>query len=47
MMGKVPEDSLFHELRDRVPELHRVGDAVAPRQITEAIWEGNLAARQI
>jgi mycofactocin system FadH/OYE family oxidoreductase 2 len=47
VMGKLPEDSIYHELRDRIPELHRVGDCVAPRQITEAIFEGNLAARQI
>ena len=29
-MGKLPNDCLYFELRDRVPELQRFGDCVAP-----------------
>jgi 2,4-dienoyl-CoA reductase-like NADH-dependent reductase (Old Yellow Enzyme family)/thioredoxin reductase len=47
LMGKQANDGLYHELHGSVPELHRVGDCLAPRQITDAIWEGNLAGRAV
>ncbi|MGD6741775.1 FAD-dependent oxidoreductase [Streptomyces sp. BH106] len=46
-MGKLPNESLFLELSKALPEVHRVGDCVAPRMITDAIYEGNEAARAI
>jgi hypothetical protein len=45
LMGKQANDGLFHQLQGTGPELHRVGDCVAPRLITDAIWEGNVAGR--
>ena len=47
VMGKLPDESLYHELRGCVPALHRVGDCVAPRLITDAIYEGNQAGRAV
>lgn len=41
------EDSLYHALKGRVPELHRIGDCVQPRLVTEAIWEGFTVGREI
>ncbi len=37
---KKSDDALYHALKGRVPELHRIGDCVQPRLVTEAIWEG-------
>jgi mycofactocin system FadH/OYE family oxidoreductase 2 len=34
------EDRLYHQLKGKVPELHRAGDCVAPRGIEMAIYEG-------
>lgn len=39
-MGNAAEDSLYHRLKGKVRELHRVGDCVAPRGIDMAILEG-------
>ncbi|MCZ6645574.1 MAG: mycofactocin system FadH/OYE family oxidoreductase 2 [SAR324 cluster bacterium] len=38
---------LFPGLEGRVPELHRVGDALAPKDVGEAILDGHRAARMI
>jgi 2,4-dienoyl-CoA reductase (NADPH2) len=38
---------LFHELRNRVPEVLRVGDALAPKDVGEAILDGHRAARHL
>ena len=43
----VPDDSLFHALRDRVAEVHRVGDAVAVRLADRAIFDGHLVGRAL
>ena len=42
-----PSDELYDQLSGRVPDLHIVGDAVAPRSVEEAIAEGSAAARSI
>ena len=42
-----PNDSLYFELEGRVPELHRVGDAVAPRSVEYAIWDGEIIGRKL
>lgn len=38
--GGKPNDGLYHALKDRVPELYRVGDCAEPRDIMEATTEG-------
>jgi 2,4-dienoyl-CoA reductase-like NADH-dependent reductase (Old Yellow Enzyme family)/thioredoxin reductase len=45
--GGKAEDSLYHELEGRVPELTLVGDAYSPRRIHDAILDGTRAARAI
>jgi len=50
MLGAAAEDGLFHELlpdRARGLELRLVGDAMAPRRASDAIREGEIAAREI
>jgi 2,4-dienoyl-CoA reductase-like NADH-dependent reductase (Old Yellow Enzyme family)/thioredoxin reductase len=47
LMGKLPNEHLFHEMAAMDAEVHRVGDCLAPRQITDAIYEGNLVGCQI
>jgi hypothetical protein len=47
VMGNIPDDSLYKQLKGRVPIIHRVGDCVAPRMIDMAILEGNRAALSI
>jgi hypothetical protein len=37
------EERLYHQLKGKVPELHRAGDCVAPRGIEMAIYEGEKA----
>lgn len=43
--GLVPDDRLAVQLKGRVPEIHVVGDAVAPRRIVHATLEGAHVAR--
>ena len=43
----VPNGALFHELQGRVPEVLRVGDAVAVRPVDRAVFDGHLAGRTI
>ncbi len=42
-----PRDGLYHALQGRVPELYRVGDALAPKDVGEAILDGHRAARRL
>jgi 2,4-dienoyl-CoA reductase-like NADH-dependent reductase (Old Yellow Enzyme family) len=44
-MMRIPNDALYHELRGRVRELHRVGDALAPRKPAALIYEGEELGR--
>ena len=44
--GNVATDALFHDLKGEVPVL-AVGDCVSPRRIFNAIWEGELAGREV
>ena len=41
----VPLDGLYFELKDRVGQLYRAGDCVAPRGIGMAIYEGEKVGR--
>lgn len=43
----VANDSLWKELKGKVPELHLIGDAVAARSLNHALLEGTRVARQI
>jgi 2,4-dienoyl-CoA reductase-like NADH-dependent reductase (Old Yellow Enzyme family) len=43
----VPEDGLYFALRERVPEVVRVGDAVAVRLADRAIFDGHAAGRAL
>jgi hypothetical protein len=47
--GARANDALYHDLRERLPGLpvHLIGDAVAPRRINDAIYEGELLARKL
>jgi len=40
-------DDLYRALEGRVPELVRVGDALAPKDVGEAILDGHRAARRL
>lgn len=43
--GLLPENDLYHQLKEHVPNLHRIGDSLIPRTVEEAILEGlELAA---
>jgi 2,4-dienoyl-CoA reductase-like NADH-dependent reductase (Old Yellow Enzyme family) len=43
----LPDDRLYQELDGRVPELARVGDAVAVRYVDRAVYDGHVAARAL
>jgi 2,4-dienoyl-CoA reductase-like NADH-dependent reductase (Old Yellow Enzyme family) len=43
----LPVDELYFALRDHVPEVVRVGDAVAVRAVDRAIFDGHLAGRRL
>jgi pyruvate/2-oxoglutarate dehydrogenase complex dihydrolipoamide dehydrogenase (E3) component len=43
----VPDTALHDALRDRVPEVVRIGDAVAVRFADRAIFDGHMAARRL
>ena len=45
--GRRPVDELYFALKGKVPELHRVGDCVAPRYTDQAIHEGHSAGRAV
>ncbi|MFD9697595.1 FAD-dependent oxidoreductase [Lentzea sp. NPDC059081] len=44
--GNKAEDALFHALQGVVP-VRAIGDSVSPRRVFNAIWEGELAGREI
>jgi hypothetical protein len=43
----VANDELFHALEGQVPEVVRVGDAVAMRPVDRAVYDGHRAARAL
>ena len=45
--GPKANEALYFALKGRVPELHRIGDCVAPRKIDHAIYEGYLAGIEL
>jgi 2,4-dienoyl-CoA reductase-like NADH-dependent reductase (Old Yellow Enzyme family) len=42
-----PRRDIYDELRDRLPAIELVGDALQPRDLLWAIWDGHRAARAI
>jgi 2,4-dienoyl-CoA reductase (NADPH2) len=45
--GRRQEDTLAKELKGTTLEIHRIGDCVSPRRISNAIFEGHQVARKI
>ena len=43
----VADAALYHELKAASRSVHRIGDAVAPRRIDHALYEGMLAGREL
>lgn len=46
-LHRLPDDELFHEIQDVLPEVHRVGDCLAPRKPAAVIYEAEKLAREI
>ena len=46
-MGKDANYGLYTDLKGKVPELYRIGDAVAPRKTYYAVWDGHEIGRKI
>jgi hypothetical protein len=47
-MARIPVVKLYRDLRTSgVAEVHRIGDCLAPRQVDEAIYEGEKLARAL
>jgi 2,4-dienoyl-CoA reductase-like NADH-dependent reductase (Old Yellow Enzyme family)/thioredoxin reductase len=45
--NRVANDTLFHELKGKISELYEIGDALAPRRIESAIYEGFELGRKL
>ena len=45
--GPKANDELYLSLKGRVPSVHRIGDCLAPRKLDHAIYEGELAGREL
>jgi mycofactocin system FadH/OYE family oxidoreductase 2 len=45
--GPKANDALYFELKGTLANLHRIGDCLAPRKIDHAIYEGELAGREL
>jgi 2,4-dienoyl-CoA reductase (NADPH2) len=45
--GAKPAISLYEKIRDRVNEIHVIGDAKSPRKALEAVAEGFAVGRTI
>ena len=45
--GPKANDELYFALKGTVENLHRIGDCVAPRKLDHAIYEGELAGREL
>ena len=46
-MMKSPVDELYFAVREQHPEVHRVGDAVAPRKLEAVMYEAEKLGREI
>ena len=45
--GPKADDGLYFELKPYIEELHRIGDCLAPRKLDHAIYEGEIAGREL
>jgi len=45
--GMKANDRLYKELEGKVPELYKIGDALQPRRVLDAIHEGEAVAHLI
>ena len=45
--GSLADDRLVQELAAALPNVHAIGDCVAPRKLDHAIYEGELAGREL
>ncbi len=45
--GAKANDELYLALKDEVANVHRIGDCLAPRKLDHAIYEGELAGREL
>ena len=45
--GPKANDDLYFALKGEVENLHRIGDCLAPRKLDHAIYEGELAGREL
>jgi hypothetical protein len=45
--GGLANDGLYFALEPEFPNVHRIGDCVAPRKLDHAIYEGELAGREL
>jgi mycofactocin system FadH/OYE family oxidoreductase 2 len=45
--GPKANDDLYFALKERIDNLHRIGDCVAPRKLDHAVYEGALAGREL
>lgn len=46
-MGNAAEDGLYHALKQRHPEVHAIGDCLAPRRMDDAIRDGERIGRMV
>jgi pyruvate/2-oxoglutarate dehydrogenase complex dihydrolipoamide dehydrogenase (E3) component len=46
-MGNEVSDDLYFVLKDKVSELYRIGDCVAPRRVDMAIHEGYMVGKRV
>jgi hypothetical protein len=45
--GPQANEELYLSLKGRFPNVHRIGDCLAPRKLDHAIYEGELAGREL
>jgi pyruvate/2-oxoglutarate dehydrogenase complex dihydrolipoamide dehydrogenase (E3) component len=45
--GPTANDELYFTLKGQLPNIRRIGDCVAPRKLDHAIYEGELAGREL
>jgi len=46
-LGSIPDDALVESLKGKVPEVYVIGDASKPREVMEAVLEGEEVALKI
>jgi 2,4-dienoyl-CoA reductase-like NADH-dependent reductase (Old Yellow Enzyme family)/thioredoxin reductase len=46
-LGSTPNDRIYKRLKEKVPELYLIGDAVEPREVVDAVFEAEEVASKI